>query len=56
MVHPGRLTEELVSLEKEFGSYYINNLREVELEALLDGSLKRVVRERGVRLISYGGM
>ncbi len=56
MVHPGRLTEELVSLEKEFGSYYINNLREVELGALLDPDLKRVVRERGVRLISYGGM
>jgi hopanoid biosynthesis associated protein HpnK len=56
MTHPGRLTEELLALEREFGSYYINNLREVELAALLDPDLKRVVRERGIRLISYGGM
>jgi hopanoid biosynthesis associated protein HpnK len=56
MTHPGRLTEELLALEREFGSYYINNLREVELAALLEPDLKRVVRERGIRLISYGGM
>jgi hopanoid biosynthesis associated protein HpnK len=56
MVHPGRLSEELLALEREFGSYYINNLREVELRALVDPDLKRVVRERGIRLISYGGM
>jgi len=56
MVHPGRLTEELLALEREFGSYYINNLREVELRALLDPDLKRVVAARGIRLISYGGM
>lgn len=56
MTHPGRLTEELLALEREFGSYYINNLREVELAALLDPDLRRVVRERGIRLISYGGM
>jgi hopanoid biosynthesis associated protein HpnK len=56
MVHPGLMTDELRARETEYGASYINNRREVELEALLDEAPRRVVRERGIRLISYGGM
>ena len=53
MVHPGYMTSELVDLEKITGSYYINNLREGELAALLDPGPRDAVRRRGHRLITY---
>lgn len=53
MVHPGYMTRELVDLEKITGSYYINNLREGELAALLDPGPRDAVRRLGHRLITY---
>ncbi len=53
MVHPGYMTSELVDLERITGSYYINNLREGELAALLDPGPRDAVRRRGHRLITY---
>ena len=47
------MTSELVDLEKITGSYYINNLREGELAALLDPGPRDAVRRRGHRLITY---
>lgn len=53
MTHPGYLTEELLALEKNFGSYYINRRREEELKALLAPELKPLLEELSIRLISY---
>jgi predicted glycoside hydrolase/deacetylase ChbG (UPF0249 family) len=53
MTHPGFFTPELMALEKKLGSYYINRRREAELQALLSPELKPLVKELGIRLISY---
>ncbi|MGQ9577882.1 MAG: carbohydrate deacetylase [Candidatus Aminicenantales bacterium] len=53
MTHPGYLTSDLLRLEKNFGSYYINRRREVELKALLAPELKALVQKLKVQLISY---
>lgn len=53
MTHPGYMTQELLDLEKITGSYYINNFREAELEALCDGSLGEVIRSRRIQLITF---
>ncbi len=53
MTHPGYLTGELLALEKNFGSYYINRRREEELRALLAPELRPLLEELGLRLISY---
>jgi len=53
MVHPGFILPEMLELEKQIGSYYINKYREQELAALLDEELKKVLSERGIRLINY---
>lgn len=53
MTHPGYLTSDLLGLEKNFGSYYINRRREAELKALLAPELKALVQKLNVQLISY---
>lgn len=53
MVHPGFILPEMLELEKQIGSYYINKYREQELAALLDGDLKKILSERKIRLINY---
>ena len=53
MVHPGFVDQELLDLEATVGPYYINQYREAELAALLDGRLKETVRRRGIRLITF---
>lgn len=53
MTHPGFLTEDLLELEKNLGSYYINRRREAELEALISPELKFLVKELDIKLISY---
>ena len=53
MVHPGFMTQELVDLEKEIGSYYINKYREKELKALLDEDLKKIISDKEISLINF---
>ena len=53
MVHPGFMTSDLLAMEKKIGSYYINNLRERELQALLDDGVKGLVRDGGIQLINF---
>lgn len=53
MTHPGFLTDDLLELEKKLGSYYINRRREAELEALISPELKSLIKELGIKLISY---
>lgn len=53
MTHPGYLTSDLLALEKNFGSYYINRRREAELRALLAPELKELIRSLNVQLISF---
>ena len=53
MVHPGFVTRELMDLEKEIGSFYINKYREKELKGLLDKDLKQIIKDKDIRLISF---
>jgi len=53
MVHPGFVTQELIDLEKEIGSFYINRYREKELEALLDQDLKKIISDKEIGLINF---
>jgi hopanoid biosynthesis associated protein HpnK len=53
MVHPGFMTEELIELEKKFGSYYINNRREGELKALMEPELKQIIQDQKILLINF---
>ncbi len=53
MTHPGFLTAELLELEKNLGSYYINRRREAELEALISPELQSLIKELEIKLISY---
>ena len=53
MVHPGFMTQELMDLEKEIGSYYINKYREKELRALLDEDLKKIISDKEISLINF---
>ncbi|MCX7975299.1 MAG: ChbG/HpnK family deacetylase [Candidatus Aminicenantes bacterium] len=53
MTHPGFLSPDLLELEKNFGSYYINRRRENELKALLAPELRAWLEKWGIRLISY---
>jgi hopanoid biosynthesis associated protein HpnK len=53
MVHPGFLNQELGGLEKQIGSYYIHKCREKELEALLDGELKKIIESEKIDLINF---
>ncbi len=53
MVHPGFMTQELIDLEKEIGSYYINKYREKELKALLDEELKKIISDKEISLINF---
>ncbi len=53
MVHPGFITPELAELEPVVGPYYIHRFREAELNALLDGRLKEIIRSRDIRLINF---
>jgi len=53
MVHPGFMTQELLDLEKEIGSFYINKYREKELKALLDRELKQIIKDKEISLISF---
>jgi chitin disaccharide deacetylase len=48
MLHPGMCDQELAGTGSRLQMH-----RQTELEALLDPELKRVVAERGIRLISY---
>ena len=53
MVHPGFISQDLIELEKTFGSYYINRCRELELKALLDSRVKKILSDRGIQLINF---
>jgi predicted glycoside hydrolase/deacetylase ChbG (UPF0249 family) len=53
MVHPGFISQDLIELEKTFGSYYINRYRELELKALLDSGVKKIFTDRGIQLMSF---
>jgi predicted glycoside hydrolase/deacetylase ChbG (UPF0249 family) len=53
MVHPGFISQDLIELEQTFGSYYINRCRELELKALLDEGVKKIISEQGIRLMSF---
>jgi hopanoid biosynthesis associated protein HpnK len=53
MVHPGFMTQELMDLEKEIGSFYINKYREKELKALLDKDLKQIIKDEEISLINF---
>jgi predicted glycoside hydrolase/deacetylase ChbG (UPF0249 family) len=53
ITHPGFMTKELLDLEKEIGSYYINRYREKELNALLDKGLKQIIRDKEISLINF---
>jgi predicted glycoside hydrolase/deacetylase ChbG (UPF0249 family) len=53
MVHPGFITQEMIELEKQMGSYYINKYREKELNALLDERLPEVIADLGIQLINF---
>jgi hopanoid biosynthesis associated protein HpnK len=53
MVHPGFMTQELIDLEQEIGSFYINRYREKELKALLDEDLKKIISDRELSLINF---
>jgi len=53
MVHPGFISQDLIELEKTFGSYYINRCRELELKALLDSGVKKILSDHGIRLMSF---
>lgn len=53
MTHPGYFSPDLIQLEKNFGSYYINRRREEELKALLHPELKALIRELKIKLMSY---
>jgi len=54
MVHPGRMTPELLALDRMTGCAYVRNHRRLELEALLDESPKRILKRRGIVLTTYG--
>ena len=53
MVHPGFITQEMIELEKLIGPYYINAYREIELDALLDEKLPKVLKNLGIQLINF---
>jgi len=53
IVHPGYITQELLDLEKEIGTYYINRYREKELKALLDEDLKQIIKDKEISLINF---
>lgn len=53
MVHPGFISQDLIELEQTFGSYYINRSRELELKALLDSGVKKILSDRGIQLINF---
>lgn len=53
MVHPGFISQDLIELEKTFGSYYINRCRELELKALLDSGVKKTLSDRGIQLMNF---
>jgi predicted glycoside hydrolase/deacetylase ChbG (UPF0249 family) len=48
MLHPGICDDDLARTGSRLQMH-----RQTELEALLDTGLKRIVAERGIRLISY---
>ena len=54
MVHPGRMTPELLALDRMTGCAYVRNHRKLELEALLDEGPKRILKRRGIVLTTYG--
>lgn len=53
MVHPGFITQEMLELEKQIGSYYINKYREKELNALLDKKLSTLIADLEIQLINF---
>jgi len=53
IVHPGFMTKELMDLEKEIGSFYINKYREIELKGLLDKDLKQIIKDKEISLINF---
>ncbi len=53
MVHPGFISQDLIELEKTFGSFYINRFRELECKALLDSDVKKTLSDRGIQLMNF---
>lgn len=54
MVHPGRMTPELLALDRMTGCAYVRNHRRLELDALLDEGPRRILKRRGIGLATYG--
>ena len=52
--HPGYIDDEWKKWPLQKERYYINNKREMELEALISPRLKELVKSLGINLISYG--
>lgn len=53
MVHPGRMTPELLALDRMTGCAYIRNHRRLELDVLLDEGPKKILKRRGITLVTY---
>ncbi|MCP2520251.1 ChbG/HpnK family deacetylase [Candidatus Aminicenantes bacterium AC-708-M15] len=53
MVHPGIIDNDYIKIEQEYGSYYLKEERERELEALIDLKVKEIIEEENIQLINY---
>jgi hopanoid biosynthesis associated protein HpnK len=56
MVHPGFRPADPAVVEAEVGRYYINDFRELELQALLDPGLPAIARASEVEWIGFNGI
>jgi len=56
MVHPGFRPADPAAVEAEVGRYYINDFRELELQALLDPGLPAIGRASEVEWIGFNGI
>jgi len=56
MVHPGFRPADPAAVEAEVGRYYINDFRELELQALLDPGLPAIARACEVEWIGFNGI
>ena len=54
MVHPGYITPEEMAVTKETGDYRLWQEREMELEALLDPELPKILKSNKIELINFG--
>lgn len=54
MVHPGYITKEMLEIIKESGEYRLWQEREMELQALLDPELPKILKRNKIELINFG--